>query len=125
MAKRKILQGEIYICELGENIGSEQNGERPCLIVQNNILNETSDVTIVLPITSRLKKEMPTHYKLKSEDYPFLMTGRNTVLCECIRCISKKRIGKLIGTIDERDLNNILKVKEYAYYEKKEDNWHD
>jgi hypothetical protein len=21
-------------------------------------------------------------------------------------------------------LNNILKVKEYAYYEKKEDNWH-
>ena len=36
MSKRQIQQGQIYICELGENIGSEQSGERPCLIIQNN-----------------------------------------------------------------------------------------
>ena len=56
MSKRQIQQGQIYICELGENIGSEQSGERPCLIIQNNILNETSDVVIVLPITSKAKR---------------------------------------------------------------------
>ena len=113
--RRKILQGEIYICELGKNIGSEQNGERPCLVIQNDILNETSDVTIVLPITSRIKKEMPTHYELDTKDYPFLITKRNTILCEHIRCISKNRVGKLIGKLNKSDLENVLEIKEYAY----------
>ena len=116
MPKRQILQGQIYICELGENIGSEQSGERPCLIIQNNILNETSDVVIVLPITSKAKKKLPTHYMLTSNKYPFLNFKNNTVLCECIRSLSKKRLGKMIGEIERADLEKILFIKEYAYF---------
>lgn len=116
MSKRKIYQGQIYICNLGEdNIGSEQSGERPCLVIQNNILNYTSDVIIVVPITSKRKKSLPTHYLLTNQKYPFLNFDENTVLCECIRSLSKKRLGKLVGQIEIDDLNQILKVKEYAY----------
>lgn len=117
MSKRQVQQGQIYICELGdENVGSEQSGERPCLIIQNDILNITSDVVIVLPITSRAKKKLPTHYILTSEKYPFLNFKKNTVLCECIRSLSKKRLGKKIGEIEREDLNKILQIKEYAYF---------
>jgi mRNA interferase MazF len=114
--KREIYQGQIYICNLGDNyIGSEQYGERPCLIIQNNILNSTSDVVIIVPITSKRKKQLPTHYVLSNAKYPFLNFIENTVLCECIRSLSKKRLGKFIGQIENDDLEQILKIKEYAY----------
>lgn len=116
MSKREIYQGQIYICNLGsDNVGSEQSGERPCLVIQNNILNYTSNIIIVIPITSKRKKYLPTHYILTNTKYPFLNFNENTVLCECIRSISKKRLGKLVGQIDTEDLNNILRTKEYAY----------
>lgn len=113
--KREIYQGQIYICDLGEGIGSEQCGERPCIIIQNNILNYTSDVVIVVPITSKRKKRLPTHYILTNRKYPFLNFDENTVLCECIRSLSKKRLGKLVGQIDVDDLQEILRTNEYAY----------
>ena len=31
--KRLIVQGAIFTCELGENIGTEQNGERSVLVL--------------------------------------------------------------------------------------------
>ena len=115
MPKREIYQGQIYICDLGESIGSEQSGERPCLVIQNNILNATSNIVIIIPITSKRKKKLPTHYILTNEKYPFLNFSENTVLCECIRALSKKRLRKLVGQIEDNDLEEILKTNEYAY----------
>lgn len=116
MSTREIYQGQIYICDLGNNnVGSEQSGERPCLVIQNNILNATSEVVIVLPITSKRKKSLPTHYILTNQKYNYLTFNENTVLCECIRSLSKKRLGKLLGQIEQTDLEAILKIKEYAY----------
>ena len=116
MSTREIYQGQIYICDLGNNnVGSEQSGERPCLVIQNNILNATSEVIIVLPITSKRKKSLPTHYILTNQKYNYLTFNENTVLCECIRSLSKKRLGKLLGQIEQTDLEAILEIKEYAY----------
>lgn len=116
MSTREIYQGQIYICDLGNNnVGSEQSGERPCLVIQNNILNATSEIVIVLPITSKRKKSLPTHYILTNQKYNYLTFNENTVLCECIRSISKKRLGKLLGQIEQTDLEAILEIKEYAY----------
>ena len=116
MSTREIYQGQIYICDLGNNnVGSEQSGERPCLVIQNNILNAISEVIIVLPITSKRKKSLPTHYILTNQKYNYLTFNENTVLCECIRSLSKKRLGKLLGQIEQTDLEAILEIKEYAY----------
>lgn len=102
-----IEQGAIYICELN-GIDSEQTGERPCLIVQLNALNNTSPNTIIVPITSKCKKALPTHYILNKDKYDYLLYKTNTVLCESIRTISKNRLNKYIGKIDEEDLTQIL-----------------
>lgn len=45
-------QKEIFYCELGNNIGSEQNGNRPVIIMQNNIANSSGNTTIIVPIIS-------------------------------------------------------------------------
>jgi mRNA interferase MazF len=116
MSERIILQGEVYICRLdGKN--SEQNGSRPCLVIQIDILNRTSKNVIIVPITSKKKKELPTHVILLKTDYPFLIFKENTVLCENIRSISKYRLEKKLGIISKEDLSKVLKAKEYAFIE--------
>ena len=54
---RKIRRGEIYIADLDPVIGSEQGGERPVLVIQNNLGNNHSPTIIVLVITSRIHKK--------------------------------------------------------------------
>jgi len=59
----KVCRGEIFYADLGENIGSEQNGVRPVLIIQNDVGNEHGPTTIVAGITSsrtveKVKKEL-------------------------------------------------------------------
>ena len=54
--KRQINQRDVYYCDFGDNDGSEQSGERPSLIISNDLGNVNSDTIIVLPITSKKKK---------------------------------------------------------------------
>ena len=77
-------RGEIYFAALGEDgIGSEQNGTRPVLIVQNNIGNKFSPTVIVVCITSKvLKTQIPTHVKWEE----------SLILCEQIKTIDKTRL---------------------------------
>ena len=82
-------RGEVYDIRLPLSKGSVQGGRRPCLILQNNLGNRVSHTTIVAPITSRAKKEMPTHVRLTSED-GYCMGC--TVLTEQIRTIDKKDV---------------------------------
>ncbi|MEK7872856.1 MAG: type II toxin-antitoxin system PemK/MazF family toxin, partial [Chloroflexota bacterium] len=42
-----VKRGEIYWLELPQTTGSEQAGRRPVLIVQNDVGNRSSPVTIV------------------------------------------------------------------------------
>lgn len=47
-----IYRGEIYWCELGENIGSEESKRRPVVVIQNQKGNHNAPTTIVAPITN-------------------------------------------------------------------------
>lgn len=111
--KNKINQGDIFIICAFDNIGSEQNyvEGRPALIVQNDIGNEYSKTTIIVPLTKQNKKNIPTHYLLKKKDYDFLGYD-SLVLCEQIRVIDKnaRHIERKLGSISKEDLENIIKV---------------
>lgn len=106
--KRQINQRDIYYCDFGDNDGSEQSGERPSLIISNDLGNVNSDTIIVLPITSKKKKDLPIHYILYKNIYPFFKDEENTVLTEQVRCVSKKKLHKKMGQISVEDFNNIV-----------------
>ena len=105
--KRQINQRDVYYCDFGDNDGSEQSGERPSLIISNDLGNVNSDTIIVLPITSKKKKDLPIHYILYKNIYPFFKDEENTVLTEQVRCVSKKKLHKKMGQISVEDFNNI------------------
>ena len=117
MKNRVIMQGEVYICDMGDVIGSEQSGIRPSLVISVDVLNRTSTNVVVLPITSKMKKVQPFHKLLSQEKYPFLKYDMNIVLCENIKSISKDRINQYLGRIDDDDLEDILKLKEFVFKE--------
>lgn len=56
MTAQRIIQpirGEIYLVNFDPTIGSEINKTRSALIIQNDIANENSPVTIIAAITSK------------------------------------------------------------------------
>ena len=58
------LRGDMYYANLGRGIGSEQEGYRPVVIIQNNVGNKHSPTVIIASITSKtgVKAKLPTHY---------------------------------------------------------------
>jgi hypothetical protein len=69
----------------------------------------------ILISTQRDSSFMKQNYtSVQNDKYDFLF-GENTVLCECVRSLSKKRLGKFVGQIEQDDLEEVLKTQEYAY----------
>lgn len=106
MNKRIIRRGDIYLANLDPVIGSEQGGERPVVVLQNNLGNKYSPTVIVAPITSKKKTKLPTHVPVKA------MKGLekdSIALLEQVRTIDKSRLKDYIGFIDRA---NMVKVDE-------------
>ena len=51
---RTYKRGDLYYADLGRGLGSEQQGYRPVLIIQNNIGNKHSPTVIVAAISSKV-----------------------------------------------------------------------
>ena len=90
-------RGEIYLVDLSSQVGSEQSGIRPALIVQNEQGNSHSPTTIICPLTSQEKSHIGTHVALTPSDAGILKNS--TVLCEQIRVIDKSRIKRKLGEV--------------------------
>lgn len=115
---RSVKQGDVYMVDLSANsIGHEQTGVRPCLIVSTNSRNNTSPNVFIFPITHANKKYQPCHYLLSRNDYQFFNYKKNYVICEEGRSISKNRLERYLGKINECDLQKIIECKEYVFAE--------
>lgn len=64
MIEIQVKRGQVYYTEFDFGIGCEQQGKRPCVIIQNDIGNYNSCTTIVAPMTTQRKKDLPTHVKV-------------------------------------------------------------
>lgn len=101
--KFPIYNNFIYWCNLGINIGSEQNKLRPVLILKTS---KNSPICTILPLTTkRLEDDFWFHIDLEEID--------STVLVEQLKVVSKIRItnpyrkkGKLV-TILQNDWDKI------------------
>ena len=100
-------RGDMYVADLGQGIGSEQANERPVVIIQNNKGNHYADTTIIVPITSQMKAQIPNHVIIH---YGILTKYQGCVLTEQIRTISVLRLKKYIGRLSEKDIRRIEKA---------------
>ena len=108
---REIKRGQIYYADLSGNIGSEQGGLRPVLIIQNDTGNKFAPTTIVAIITSRkTKAKLPTHIWLSVTDG---FKTNSMVELEQLRTIDKSRLKEYIGEVQKDELrliNEALKI---------------
>ncbi len=93
-----IKRGDVYFADLSPVVGSEQGGQRPVLIVQNDVGNKYSPTVIVAAITAKIAKaKLPTHVEIHKEDVGLIKDS--VVLLEQIRTIDKKRLIQKLGTL--------------------------
>lgn len=93
---KQVRKGELYFADLSGTVGSEQDGVRPVLIIQNDVGNRNSPTTIIAPLTSKQEKtSLPTHITL---DKRCGLPEKSLVLLEQIRTVDKCRLRGYIGT---------------------------
>lgn len=100
-----IKRGDIFKADLGnsEEAGSEQQGERPVVIIQNNIGNTYSPTVIVAAISAsfnKKSKELPVHVEIALE-------RDSVILLEQIRTLDKRKLKEKIGKLDYLKLKNV------------------
>lgn len=87
-------RGEIYWADLEPTRGGETQKVRPALIVSNDIGNETSQIVMIAPLTSKISRIYPFEVKTTADGKP-----AKIMLNQC-RAVDKSRLGKKIGEID-------------------------
>lgn len=106
----RIKRFDIVMVNFGSDVlAGEQGGIRPAVIVQNNCGNTYGCTTLVMPLTTRLKKiYQPTH-TIIYRDNDNNLSYNSMVLGECLRQISEQRILKYVGSIKDIDTKKEIK----------------
>jgi mRNA interferase MazF len=101
----KILRGDIIWADLNPTQGKEQTGKRPVLVLSHDVFNEKSGTVIAVALTSQSQKAgFPLTFELKGKQYP----KPSWVKISQIRTLSILRLGKKIGQVSPKELDEVL-----------------
>ena len=102
----KISKGDIYYASLDPIVGSEQNGTRPVVIIQNDIGNKYSPTVLVAPITTKIKTKayLPTHVFIKSSKH---IKHNSIALLEQIRVLDKSRLISYVDSLKKEEIKKL------------------
>ena len=98
------FQWAVFEADLDPVAGAEQKGMRPVLIVSNEEFNQAMPNVTVLPLTSTQRRLYPSEILL-----PKRKAGQplgSIVMAHQIRTISKQRLGRLLGYLDDAQLRH-------------------
>ena len=105
---RKCNHGTVLEVSLDPSVGREYMKTRPCLVVQSDLLNKYSQVTIVAPITGAENvKPGPTFVRIEKGEAG--LPKDSLVVCHQLRTVDESRLGKVYGQVRQETM---LKVKE-------------
>ena len=116
MAKQRQVafpkRGEIYLVNFDPTVGSEIQKTRPALILQNDISNQHSPITIVAALTSQFDIELyPTEVLIVPPEGR--LAKPSVVLLNQIRSIDRQRLVKRIGIVSNQlmeQVNNAIQI---------------
>ena len=99
-------RGDIYYANMEPHVGSEQGGERPVVVLQNDMGNKHSSTLIIATLTSKVDKKLnlPTHVLL--DQNPGLKVP-SIVQLEQIFTIDKRRVQRFAGQASSEEMDRI------------------
>ncbi|MFA5793087.1 MAG: type II toxin-antitoxin system PemK/MazF family toxin [Candidatus Gracilibacteria bacterium] len=102
----EIKQGDIFWVSLDPIKGHEQSGERPVLVLQNDLLNPHLSTVVIAPITTNLATKGLFTTCFIEKDTTRLRKD-SIVLLYQLRAVDKVRFKKKIGQISPDKMNEI------------------
>ena len=101
----KFQRGDIFFTRFDNAIGSEQSGNRPAVVLQNDVGNFYSPTLIVATLTSKAAKKytQPTHCLLVNE----FLSVPSIVQAEQIFTVDKSRVLKFLGHLTPEEMSRV------------------
>ena len=101
----RILRGEIRWADLNPTRGREQAGQRPVLILSNDIFNERSGTVIAVALTSQPQRAgFPLTLALRSPELP----RQSWVKISQIRTLAVERIGERLAYVTPEEILQVI-----------------
>ena len=100
-------RGEIYLCSFDPTVGHEIKKTRPALVVQNDVGNRYSPLTIVAAITSAVS---PVPYPVEVVIEPTAANGmvvRSSIRLDQIRTVDRQRLVRRLGAVDSSAITQV------------------
>jgi mRNA interferase MazF len=107
----EIKRGDVVVVDLAGAQGTEKSGDdRACVVVQNNIGNAKSPLTIVAPLTdTKQYKGLPVQVPITAEERG--NNGKDSVVeCGHVRTIDKSRIAHVVSHLSPEVMARIDKA---------------
>jgi len=110
MAKRPEVafprRGEVYLVNFDPTLGAEIQKTRPALIIQNDLANRFSAITIAAAITSQFDERLyPTEVLIEAREGG--LRTQSVVLLNQIRSIDKQRLIRRLGVLRSATLERV------------------
>lgn len=109
------LRGEIYLTSLDPAIGREIQKTRPALIVQNDVSNRLSDITIVSPITSTVRLPLNPVHVLLAADSSTGLSVVSVAMLNQVRAVDRQRLIKRLGAADAATMAQVDEAIKIAF----------
>ena len=99
-------RGEVYLVSFDPTVGSEIKKTRPAVVVQNDISNRHSPITIVVAITAQFDEPLyPTEVLIPRGQAG--MRTASVVLLNQIRSIDRRRLVRKLGVLSSTMMTQV------------------
>jgi mRNA interferase MazF len=99
------LRGEIWLVNFDPSLGSEINKTRPALIVQNDLGNRASAVTIVAAITATVKRAYPFQVSIPAGESG--LRQDSVVTLNHVRSVDRQRLVQRLGKVSNETMRAV------------------
>ncbi len=109
-APRKLAsprRGEVHLVSFDPTLGAEIRKTRPALVLQNDVANRSSPITIVAAMTSQFEAPLyPTEVFVPASEGAGLRAD-SVVLLNQIRSIDKQRLVRRLGRLTPETMKHV------------------
>lgn len=107
-------RGEVYLVNFDPTVGSEIRKTRPALILQNDIANRHSPITIVAAVTSKMDEEIyPTEVLIHPPEGGLQV--ESVILLNQVRSIDKQRLVRRLGTLKPDTMRRVDQALQISF----------
>lgn len=99
-------RGEVYLVNFDPTVGVEIQKTRPALIIQNDLANRASPITIVSALTSRFDETLyPTEVLVRAPEGG--LSANSVVLLNQVRSVDRRRLGRRLGRLKPETMRHV------------------